>query len=245
VQAERLKSVKRPETRERIQEMFSSIAARYDIANTLVSFGRHYYWKRLTVTKADVKTGDKVLDLCAGTCDLAIMEAKIVGNSGRVTAVDFTLEMLDVGKHKAEKAGLADKIEFMIGDAHKLPFSDNVFDGLTIATATRHLDLDIAFREMYRVLKPGGKISCLDFFIPPNKLFKSLYDFYSYSIMRRAGIFITKDKTGIYDYFPDTIRVFLTPDEFKEKMEKAGFKNVKYQRLTGGIVCIHTGDKEA
>lgn len=240
---ERLKGVKRPEAKEKIQEMFESCAKRYDLANSLMSFGRHYAWKKIAVAKTGIKKGDKALDLCAGTCDLAITEAKIVGDSGHVTAVDFTQGMLDVGKYKVDKFGLGDRVDFVLGDVHNLPLPDNTFDTLTIATATRHLDLDIAFKEMNRVLKPGGRMTCLEFFLPPNPVFAKLYNFYSYAIMPKIGVIVTGDKTGVYEYLPDSIRVFYTPDEFKQKMETAGFQNVKYDRMTFGIVCIHSGEK--
>lgn len=238
-----LERVKRPETKERIQEMFVSVAHRYDLANTLMSFGLHYSWKRFTVGQAGVKKGDRVLDVCAGTCDLAITEAKIVGDGGKVVAVDFTADMLAVGEYKISKAGLAHRVECKLGDAHNLPLNDNDFNAVTIATATRHLDVEKAFKEMYRVLKPGGKVACLDFFQPPNPVFRRLYDFYSYWILPKIGVLATGDKTGVYRYLPDSIRVFHSPDKFKELMEKVGFKNVHYKRLAFGIVCVHVGEK--
>lgn len=240
---QRLKSVKRPETKERIQEMFVSVARRYDLANSLMSFGQHYPWKRVAVKETEIKEGGHALDVCAGTCDLAIMEAKIVGSKGKVTAVDFTPDMLAVGEYKINKAGLSGTVECKIGDAHELPLEDNQYDSATIGTAVRHLDVEKAFSEIYRVLKPGGKFATVEFFQPPNRIMRSLYNFYSYYIMPKIGVLATGDKTGVYDYLPDSIRVFYTPEEFQAIMDKVGFKNTYFKRLTFGIACIHVGQK--
>lgn len=240
----RLESIKRPESKQKIQEMFVSVARRYDITNTLISFGFHYSWKRYTVGATKVKRGDKALDVCAGTCDLAIIHAKIAGPEGRVTAVDFTPAMLDVGEYKIKKAGFNGSVECVVSDAHDLPVGDETFDVATIATATRHLNLEKALSEIYRALKPGGRFASLDFFQPPNPVFRRLYDFYSYYILPRVGRLMTGDKTGVYEYLPDSIRVFYTPEQFKEVMEKVGFKNVTYKPLTGGIAYVHSGRKE-
>lgn len=223
--------------------MFSSVAKRYDLANTLMSWGLHYSWKRFTAEQTGLQEGDKAIDICSGTNDLAILLAKKVGPTGRVTAVDFNARMLEVGKYKVEKAGLSDSVTCKIGDAENLPLPDDTFNAATIAVASRHLRVNRAFAEMYRVLKPGGQVVCLEFFQPPNVFFRRLYDFYSYHLMWRIGKWVTRDKTGVYEYLPNSIRVFYTPEKFKEIMEKVGFVNVKYQPLNCGIVYVHTGEK--
>lgn len=240
---ERLKTVKRPETKERIQEMFVSVAQKYDLANTLMSFGRHYPWKEYAVKVTNLKPGYKALDVCAGTCDLAIYEAKIVGTEGKVTAVDFTPDMLAVGEYKINKAGLGDIVECKVGDAHDLPVGDNEYDAATIATAVRHLDIEKAFSEIYRALKPGGRFAMLEFYQPPNPAFRKIYDIYSYYIMPKLGVLVTKDRTGVYEYLPDSIRLFYTPEEIIGIMEKVGFKNCAFKGLTFGIAGVHSGQK--
>lgn len=240
---ERLKSVKRPETKERIQEMFVSVAQKYDLANTLISFGRHYPWKRIAIKEIDLQPGGRAIDICAGTCDLAISQARIVGAEGKVTAVDFTPDMLAVGEYKVSKEGLGDIVECVVGDAHDLPVGDNEYDAATIATAVRHLDVEKAFSEIYRVLKPGGKFAMLEFYQPPNPVFRKFYDVYSYHIMPKLGVLVTRDKTGVYEYLPDSIRLFFTPEEIIGIMEKVGFKNSRFIPLTFGIAGVHVGQK--
>jgi len=240
---ERLQGVKRPETPEKVQDFFTSVAKRYDLANSLMSFGMHYSWKRKAVKEAGVKAGMQVLDICSGTNDVALIEAKIVGDEGHVTALDWNEAMQAAGQFKVDKFGMTARITNIIGDAEKLPFEDNTFDRATVAVASRHLNIDKHFQEMYRVLKPGGRGVCVDFFQPPNPLFRRLYNFYSYAIMPKIGTWVTGDKTGVYDYLPDSIRVYYTPEDFSKEMKNAGFKDVKYYPLTQGIVYVHAGNK--
>lgn len=240
---ERLKDVKRPEAPEKVQAFFTSVAKRYDLANSLMSFGLHYGWKRKAVKATDVGEGMNVVDICAGTNDVSIMLANEVGPGGHVTAVDWNKDMLDVGWYKVEKFGLADIITNIVGDAEDLPLEDSQFDRATVAVASRHLNIDKHFKEMYRVLKPGGRGVCLDFFQPPNPVFSKMYDMYSYTMMPRIATWVTGDKTGVYDYLPDSIRVYYTPEDFSREMINAGFNDVKFWPLCKGIVYIHTGVK--
>lgn len=240
----RLESVKRPETEETVQAFFTSVAKRYDIANSLISFGMHYGWKRKAVKEVDPQPGDKCVDVCTGTNDVAIMIAEKIGPKGHVTGVDWNKDMMEVGDFKINKFNLEDRITNVHGDAEDLPLPDNEFDRATVAVASRHLNIDKHFQEMYRVLKPGGRAVVLDFFEPSNPVFRKLYFWYSYYVLPKIGALITGDKTGVYDYLPDSIKVYYKPDKFSEEMKKAGFKNVKYYPLTGGIVYIHAGDKE-
>lgn len=240
---ERLDEVKRPEAPEKVQAFFTSVAKRYDLANTLMSFGTHYSWKRKAVKAADVKEGMNMVDICAGTADVALMLAKAAGPNGHVTAVDWNEAMLEVGQHKIDKQRLSDRITTKVGDAEALPLEDNTYDRATVAVASRHLNIDKHFQEMYRVLKPGGRGLCLDMFQPPNRMFRKLYDTYSYTMMPRIATWVTRDKTGVYDYLPDSIRVYYTPEDFATEMKNAGFKDVKFWPLCKGIAYIHTGVK--
>ena len=240
---ERLEQTKRPETEEKVQAFFSSVAKRYDIANSLISLGTHYGWKRRAVAEVDPQPGDRCIDVCTGTNDVAIMLARAIGPKGRVTGIDWNQDMLNAGQFKVEKFGLEDRITNRHGDAEDLPVESNTFNRATVAVASRHLNIDKHFQEMYRVLKPGGRAVCLDFFEPPNPVFRRLYNFYSYAIMPKVAALATKDKTGVYDYLPDSIRVYYKPDEFAKEMKNAGFKNVKHYPISWGICYIFAGDK--
>ena len=241
--AEDLSQVKRPETEERVQSFFSSVAKRYDIANTFMSFGQHYLWKKLAAKVVEPKEGKVGIDVCAGTDDIAILLARKVGKAGKVYALDFNKEMQDVGKFKCEKHGLTDIIEHVHGDAEQLPFDDNSLDFLTIGTAARHLRIPNALAEWLRVLKPGGKMACLEFYAPPNKIWRAMYNWYSYRVMPKVGRIVSGDKTGVYNYLPDSIRVFYTEERLKELMQEAGFDDCQYARRSGGIACVHWGTK--
>lgn len=243
VVANDLKQVKRPETEERIQAFFSSVAKRYDLANTLMSFGRHYAWKKVAAKVVEPKEGQTGIDICAGTNDIAILLARKVGPSGKVYALDFNKEMQEVGAFKAKKHGLDKIIENVHGDAEQLPFADSSFDFLAIGTAARHLRPPEALAEWYRVLRPGAKMSCLEFYSPPNRLWQALYNWYSYNVLPKVGALATGDKTGVYNYLPDSIRVWYTEERYKELMEEASFVDCQYVRLSGGIACVHWGSK--
>lgn len=240
---ERLKSVKRPETEQTVQAFFSSVARRYDIANTIISFGLHYGWKRRAVKEVGAQVGDECVDICSGTNDVAIMLAKKIGATGHVTAVDWNKEMQAVGEYKIGKLGLADRITNIQGDAEALPLPGDEFDRATVAVASRHLRIPKHFSEIFRVLKPGGRAVVLDFFEPPNPVWRRLYFFYSYHILPRIGNLVTRDKTGVYSYLPDSVKLYYKPSDFADEMKKAGFKNIKFYPLCGGIVYIHSGDK--
>jgi len=240
--AEDLKDVKRPEDPKRVQHFFTSVAKKYDLANTVMSFGRHYSWKRFTTKVVEPKEGQTGVDVCAGSNDIAILLARIVGQSGKVVSLDFNEAMQEVGKFKAKKHGL-DNIEHVLADAEALPFEDKTFDFLTIGTAARHLRAPNALAEWYRVLKPGAKMACLEFYSPHNRIWRAMYNWYSYNIMPKVGALVARDKSGVYNYLPDSIRVWYTEERYQELMQEAGFVDVQFRRFSGGIACVHWGSK--
>lgn len=227
----------------KVQKMFSSIAPRYDLLNSILSLGLHKRWKRRAVREAGLKEGDSVLDLCSGTGDIAIYLAKKVGLKGRVVALDFSTEMLELAQKKAWKEAVQEVIDFQTGDATDLDFANDSFNAVTIGFGIRNVDkIEKAFIEIYRVLKPGGKVICLEFSQPTSAFVRTLYDFYSFQIIPRIGGLISKNFDAYY-YLPASIREFPNQDGLKLLMDKVGFKNAYYTNLTFGIVALHVGEK--
>ena len=239
----RLQTVQRPESRDRILDMFHSVAKRYDLANTVMSFGRHYAWKDFVAEQANLREGSQALDCCAGTMDVTLRLARRVGKSGHVWALDMNSSMLAVGEMKLAQQGLSERVTVIQGDAHVPDLPEESLDAVTIATSARHLYLDKAFQNWYRLLKPGGRLVILEFYLPRNKAIRSAYDLYSYTLMPKLATWITHDKTGVYYYLPDSIRVFYSPNGLKELMEDCGFKNVRYHPLTFNVAGVHVGEK--
>ena len=227
-----------------VQRMFSSAAKKYDINNTFLSLGQHHYWKRFTIEQAGVKNGSCVLDVCSGTADMAILLAKKAGPSGRVIAADLNPEMLRIGREKVLGQGLGGIISCVLGNAESLQFGDNKFDAVTVGFGVRNVThLEKAFSEMFRVTKPGGKVVCLEFTQPASPVFRYIYDFYSFTLLPAIGTLLSKDRTGIYQYLPDSIRKFPPAEDLRRLMLRVGFSNVYYHTLSGGIVAVHAGIK--
>ena len=221
-----------------VRGYFNAIAGRYDLLNTLLSFGLHHLWKRRTIKEACIAPGASVLDLCGGTADLALLAARAGAQS--VTVCDFSAEMMLVGKKKAAAVPV---IAFVCGDAQHIACADSSFDVVLIGFGLRNIaDRELGLREMLRVLKPGGRLVCLEFSTPVWPWFRMLYDFYSRYIIPTAGLLISGSREA-YEYLPDSIKKFPLPDGLAAIMQTVGFKKVKYIRLTNGIAAIHTGKK--
>lgn len=227
-----------------VQKMFSSAARRYDLNNTVLSFGRHHYWKKYAIQQSCVKEGDIALDICTGTADMAILLCKHIGPGGHVMAVDLNPHMLEIGRRKVRKYGLSDRITCLIGNAEFLQFKDNTFSATTVGFGIRNVkNLEKALYEMMRVTKPGGRVVVLEFTHPVNPLFRRLYDFYSFTLLPVIGTIIARDRTGIYKYLPKSIRKFPPAESLKNIMLESGFSRVNYIFLSGGIVAVHVGIK--
>ncbi len=226
-----------------VQKMFTSIAGYYDLNNSLLSFGLHHQWKKKTLNLLAPSNEDRILDVGAGTADLSILAAGRVGKKGTVIATDLNEPMLVLGKKKIAARKLA-QVSCMLANAECLPFPDQSFDAVLTGFCMRNVtDLNRALQEIHRVLKPGGKMACLDFSTPVFPPFRKFYDFYSFSLLPKIGAWVSKDKTGIYDYLPDSIRKFPNQDALRKQIEAIGFKDVSYQNLSGGIVAIHIGTR--
>ena len=223
---------------------FTYVAPKYDFMNTLLSFGLHYPWKRGAVRMLALKPGEKILDICGGTGDLAQMAGTYVGKSGKVLLYDMNWAMMAAGRNKRIQNKINDRINYIQGDAEQLSFADNSVDAVIVGFGVRNLThLKQGFKEMHRVLKKGGRMVCLEFNRPGNPLFRLLYDFYSFNIMPLLGqLFVGSAKA--YSYLPETIRMFPLADELATILEDIGFSDVTYKKMTGGIAVAHFGKKQ-
>jgi len=219
--------------------MFSAIAPRYDLLNHLLSLNIDRRWRRRAVNElvSGTPPGSRFLDACAGTFDLALELASRDGLDGEIIASDFALPMLVAGKGKIENRA----VTAVCGDAQRLPFPADAFAGISVGFGVRNLtDLDEGLREFHRVLIPGGKLVVLEFTLPPNRLLRPLYLLYFTRILPRIGGLISGHPWA-YEYLPESVRSFPGPDALADHLRRAGFSDVRYQLLTGGIAAIHTG----
>lgn len=225
-----------------VHDLFENIAPKYDKMNDIMSFRQHKAWRKKTMQLMDVKSGQTALDLCCGTCDWTIDLAKASG-TGNIVGLDFSEQMLAVGKSKVAAAGLSDQIKLVQGNAMELPFADNSFDFVTIGFGLRNVpDYKQVVSEMLRVVKPGGKIVCLDMSKPQAQPFKSIYYFYFEKIVPLLGKAFAK-QFAAYKWLPDSLQLFLDAKELKALFEEAGSKNVYVKNFFFGIAALHIGQK--
>lgn len=224
----------------KVREVFKSVAPSYDVMNDLMSGGMHRLWKRFTVDLANVKPGEKVLDVASGSGDLAIAFAKLVGASGQVWQTDINEAMLKVGRDRMINAGLV--LPSALCDAETLPFASESFDLVTVAFGLRNMThKDVALAEMTRVLKPGGRLLVLEFSKVHTTLTK-LYDAYSFNILPLLGKYVAKDEAS-YRYLAESIRMHPDQATLKAMMETAGLQRVEFFNLSAGVVALHRGVK--
>ena len=226
-----------------VGEVFTSVAGKYDLMNDLMSLGIHRVWKRYFVATAQVKAGDRVLDLAGGTGDIAALLRERVGDAGGIVLGDINAGMLTVGRDRMTDRGFVRGFEYVQCNAETLPFPDASFDLVTIAFGLRNVtDKAAALREMLRVLKVGGQARVLEFSEVKADWFKPIYDFHSFNILPRLGKLFAHDADS-YQYLAESIRQHPPQDELKAMMETAGFVRCDYKNLNAGIVAIHTGYK--
>ena len=227
-----------------VQRMFTAIAGVYDLNNTLLSFGLHYRWKKITASYIPVIEDGTALDVGAGTADLALFVEPRMGTHGRVIASDLNHAMLAEGLKKIDGKGLSGKIACLQANAEHLGFADNTFDAVTTGFCMRNVgDLGQAIVEIRRVMKPEGTFVCLEFSRPVFGWLRALYDWYSFKLLPWIGTKVAKDTTGVYQYLPASIRSFPDQERLCHLLRDAGFREVSYRNLTGGIVAIHRAVK--
>jgi demethylmenaquinone methyltransferase/2-methoxy-6-polyprenyl-1,4-benzoquinol methylase len=226
-----------------VGEVFTSVAGKYDLMNDLMSLGIHRLWKRYFTGTAQVKRGDRVLDLAGGTGDIAALLKDRVGKTGSIVLGDINAGMLTVGRDRMTDRGLVAGLEYVQCNAEALPFPDASFDLVTIAFGLRNVtDKDAALREMYRVLKVGGQARVLEFSEVTIDWFRPVYDFHSFKILPKLGKLFANDP-GSYQYLAESIRKHPPQHALKSMMETAGFSRCKFTNLSAGIVAIHDGFK--
>lgn len=227
--------------KELVKEMFDDIAPKYDFLNHFLSFGIDKSWRKKAVKMLKDSSPEHVLDVATGTGDFAIRLNKDLGS--KVTGIDISVGMLEVGKEKIKSLGLDDAISLEEGDSTNLRFDDNSFDALTVAFGVRNFeDLPKGLSEMNRVIKKGSKVVILEFSKPRMFPFKQLYNFYSLYILPFFGAVFSNNKSA-YTYLPESVRAFPDGDSFLEIMQAVGFSSCKKRILSLGIVTIYTGIK--
>jgi demethylmenaquinone methyltransferase / 2-methoxy-6-polyprenyl-1,4-benzoquinol methylase len=226
-----------------VRRHFNRVAPKYDLMNTLLSFGIQYAWKRSAIRLMGLSPGDRVLDVCGGTADLSIMASHRTGAGGRCVVYDINRAMLQAGQPKVKGTPCDERIQFVQGDAEKIPYPEHTFDAAMVGFGIRNVThMEQGFREMHRVLKPGGTFMCLEFSRPVNPVFRWLYDIYSFYVMPFLGQLLAGSAES-YSCLPETIRLFHLPEEMSAILTRIGFSQVSYRRLTNGIAVVHIGRK--
>jgi demethylmenaquinone methyltransferase/2-methoxy-6-polyprenyl-1,4-benzoquinol methylase len=228
-----------PDFAGQVNRMFDRVAGRYDALNSLMTAGLHHRWRERAAAQTRLQSGDSALDVCCGTGDLALELAKRVTPDGHVVGCDFSEPMLDRAREKAAERG-AGGVRFEWADALELPYDGERFDAVTVGFGVRNLaDLDRGLRELARVLKPGGRVVILEFTQPRRPPFSLFYSLWFDRIVPLLGTF--SSDPDAYSYLPESVRSFPSPRGLAEKMDAAGFEQIRWTVLAGGIVVIHSG----
>jgi demethylmenaquinone methyltransferase/2-methoxy-6-polyprenyl-1,4-benzoquinol methylase len=227
--------------KEQVAKMFDNISHNYDFLNHFLSMGIDKGWRRKAIKILQPLKPKQILDVATGTGDFAIMALAI--NPEKITGVDISEGMLDMGRKKIQRKGLTEKIVLMSGDSENLPFEENKFDAVTVAFGVRNFEnLEKGLAEIFRVIKPGGMVVVLEFSRPRKFPFRQLYNFYFKIVLPKIGRMISKDKVA-YTYLPESVEVFPDGEDFLEILKNIGFKDTACKSLTFGISSIYTGRK--
>lgn len=226
-----------------VRGVFDSVAGNYDLMNDLMSLGVHRLWKRHFIATSGITTGQAVLDLAGGTGDIAALLSRRVGLHGRVVLSDINPAMLEVGRQRLEDQGILGNVEYALVNAEQLPFEDAQFDAVTIAFGLRNVtDKETALGEMLRVLRPGGTAHILEFSRVRAEPLQKLYDGYSFGLLPVLGRLVAGDADS-YQYLAESIRKHPDQKTLAAMLRSAGFREVHYRNLSGGIVAIHRGSR--
>ncbi|MCR5453694.1 MAG: bifunctional demethylmenaquinone methyltransferase/2-methoxy-6-polyprenyl-1,4-benzoquinol methylase UbiE [Bacteroidales bacterium] len=228
--------------REQVEDMFDNIAPKYDLLNHSLTIGIDRIWRRKAIKIANENHPTSILDIAAGTGDFSILEAQ--RTQAQITAIDISQKMLDVAILKAEKNGLAERITFQKADSLAMPFADNTFDAATVGFGVRNfVDIPKGLSEIYRVLKPGGRLVVLELSEPYNPVVKAGFDLYFHKVLPFFGRMVSKDKSA-YTYLPKSVDNFPYGERFVEIMNSCGYANTSLQWLSLGIAAIYVGEKK-
>ncbi|WP_332693357.1 demethylmenaquinone methyltransferase [Halalkalibacter lacteus] len=229
---------------ERVHQVFESIYKKYDVMNSVISFQRHKAWRKDTMKRMNVQKGDHALDVCCGTADWAIALGEEVGSTGHVEGLDFSQNMLKIGKDKVEKRNLQ-QVNLVHGNAMELPYEDNHFDFVTIGFGLRNVpDYMQVLKEMHRVTKPGGMTVCLETSQPTIPVFKQLYFFYFRQVMPVFGKLFAKSYDE-YSWLQESTMSFPTREKLADMFREAGFVDIEVKPYSGGVAAMHLGKKSS
>jgi len=240
------REVREDEKQGLVDDVFHSVARRYDLMNDLMSGGLHRLWKDALVTAVNPPKGDSefaLLDVAGGTGDVAFRVVEAGGSNLRVTVCDINSDMLAVGRERARERGHDLAVTFQQGNAEELPYADRSFDCVAIAFGIRNVPrIERALEQAYRVLKIGGRFLCLEFSAVTMPGLDALYELYSFQVIPRIGQAVTGDREA-YQYLVESIRKFPRPERFADMMRTAGFRRVSFTPMTAGVVTLHSGWK--
>lgn len=227
----------------RVHGVFSSVASRYDLMNDAMSLGIHRLWKSAALDWLAPWPGMRLLDVAGGTGDIAFRFLDRLDGRGHATVLDMTEDMLAEGRRRAEAAGRAEQLDWLVGDAMALPFAEGRFDAYTISFGIRNVTrIEDALAEAFRVLRPGGRLMVLEFSRVPQPMLRRLYDLYSFGVIPRMGQAIAGDRAS-YQYLVESIRRFPDQESFAGMIRAAGFEQVAWRNLSMGIAALHSAWK--